>query len=185
MLQVPNSKVGSFLRSKSLPGPILIPGSVFRSAELPFSMPPPPGPAYPDEPPAPPLAPPPPAGEAPPGSGDAEGGARAPQCIPPQRPSGKQGLRELLLSHARSKLPSHELALTERQSLHPSPDRGNSGVSDTSEPDRQPQPLAGDPAGHESAPELCKMTSLQRTNSPSAWLNSRASSFKAQDNPFL
>jgi len=156
---------------------------VFKGAELPFTMPPPPQSTYPDEPPAPPLAPPPPAGEAPPGGGDAEGGTRASQCIPPQRPSGKQGLRELLLSHARSKAPQHELALAERQSLQLSPDRGNSGVSDTSAPDRQPQP--GDSAGHESAPELCKMTSLQRHNSPSAWLNSRASSFKAEDNPFL
>lgn len=182
-MQELSSQVGSFLRSKSLPGPVLIPGSAFQEASLPFKMPPPPQPTYtpyPEEPPATPPAPPSPAGDALPGGGDASGGGRALRF--PQRPTN---LREMLQSQAASGSPPRDVTHANQpgQSLLQSPERGDPGSWPASAPGQQQQDArsADDSA---AAPELCKMTFLQRRNSPSAWLNSRSTSFKAEDNPF-
>lgn len=175
--------MGSFLRSKSLPGPVLIPGSVFRDSLLPFAMPPPPQPSYtpyPEEPPATPPAPPSPAGAGPghPDGGDASAAGSRPRL--PQRPSN---VREMLQGQTAAGSPPRDVALTQRQgqSLVPSPERGAVGAWPASAPG---QPLHVTSADDGGAPELCKMTLLQRRTSPSAWLNSRSTSFKAEDNPF-
>ncbi|EIE25087.1 hypothetical protein COCSUDRAFT_65088 [Coccomyxa subellipsoidea C-169] len=180
-----STKVGSFLRSKSLPGPVLIPGSVFRDSLLPFAMPPPPQPSYtpyPEEPPATPPAPPSPAGAGPghPDGGDASAAGNRPRL--PQRPSN---VREMLQGQTAAGSPPRDVALTQRQgqSLVPLPERGAVGAWPASAP-APGQPLHVTSADDGGAPELCKMTSLQRRTSPSAWLNSRSTSFKAEDNPF-
>lgn len=180
--------MGTLLRSKSLPGPVLIPGSVFRNALLPINVPSHPQPTYPEEPPATPPAPPSPAnrGEHP----FSGGGSWDPQRFP-SRPSGTQGLRELLQSAASGSPPRNPAAAALVNSpghTVPLADRGGLAASATSAPDQQPHQRthahgsAG--VGGSEACELSRMTTLQRKDSPSAWLHSRSTSFRAEDNPF-
>ena len=174
----------TFLRSKSLPGPVLIPGSVFRDALLPINMPPHPQPTYPEESPATPPAPPSPAD---PGEHPFSRGSWDPQRFPP-RPSGTQGLREMLQSAASGSPPRKPALADWPGHTVQSAGRGCSAASATSAPGQQQNQRAhaegSAGAGGSEAFELSRMTTLQRKDSPSAWLHSRSTSFRAEDNPF-
>ena len=164
----------SLMRTKSLPGPVLIPSSVFHNVTLPFA----PRPAMQRD-----------------WGDDAHGGGL--QCLRPEhlaaripfRPSGKQGLRDLLLNSVASSgtVPGTAfIPLAERppQQLQ-SPDRGEGSQHPGAAPSAGSSSAAetGLGAMHEGC-TLCNMSKSQQESTQSAWMKSRSTSFRSDDNPF-